>query len=325
MQPTRQLRKLIGIASNVNTEMLIPEVLHAAAIKAVDMKLILQKLPGFWNDNDLLGAKGDTKTYQFDLQDTMDADLVAPGAEIPESEEPYTSEITLKVRKIGVKPMIQQEMIEDGRFDEMARQTNRAIYKMARLVDRACGRGMTQESGAFPASGANSARLTDRQATVVGSGFTIPDDVLAMVSAIEKLDGKPTDIIMHPNFYPGIRAADWFAPSVDVQEGSAGLAGANGFVGTAYDLRWWQSKNLAYSGTHVAGSGVVIMWDATQQPFAFLNKRSLTVKNIVNDERDIVGVAFTQRFNVMNVVPSAVVWVTGVYRTYYREFKDRAL
>lgn len=322
----RQLRKLIQIGSASNTDMLIPEVLHGAAIKAVDAKLVLQKLPGFWVDNDLLRG-GDTKTYQFDLEDTMDADLVSPGAQIPESEEPYTSEITLKVRKIGIRPLITREMIEDGRFDEAARQMNRATFKMARLVDRACGRGMTQESGAFPASGANSARLIERMAAVKASGFTMPDDLLTLVGAIEKNEGRATDIIMHPNYYVGIRATDWFAPSIKpLQEGNAGFANDNGLVGTAYGLRWWQSNNLAYSGSTLTGSGVAIVWDAGQMPFAFLNKRPLTIKTITNDERDIEGFAFTQRFNVMNVQPSAVAWITGLqHTTYYREFKDRAL
>lgn len=322
----RQLRKLIGVNSAANTDMLLPEVLHKAAIKAVDQRLVISKLPGFWLDNDLQTG-GDTKTYQFDLEDTMAADEVAPGAMIPESEEPYTSEITLKVRKVGIRPIIAREFIEDGRWDEMARQTNRAIYKMARLIDRAAGRGMTQESGAFPASGLNSARLIERAPTVAASGFTLPDDLSNMIGAIEANSGRATDIILHPNYYPGIRAAAWFAPNVKpLDEGNTGFAADNGLVGTAYGLRWWQSINLAYSGSQVLGSGCAIAWDANQMPFAFLNKRPLTVKQIVDDERDVVGVAFTQRFNVMNIVPSAVVWVTGLqHKTYYREFKDRAL
>lgn len=325
MQNVRQLRKLMGIGSASNTEMLIPEVLHGAAIKAIDQKLVIQKLPGWWVDSELAGGKGDTKTYQYDLEDKMEADVVSPGAQIPESEEPWTSEITLKVRKVGIRPNITGEMIEDSRFDEMARQTNRAIYKMARLVDRACGRGMTQESGAFPASGMNSQILLERVATVVGSGFTLPDDLMSLISALENNGGRLTDLIMSPNFYPGIRAADWFAPSVQIQDGNAGQASQNGLVGEAYGIRWWQSSNLAYSGSYAAGSGVVIGWDAGQMPFVYLNKRPLTIRNIVNDETDTVGFAYTQRFNAMLVQPSAVVWTTGVYKTYYREYKDRVI
>ena len=322
----RQLRKLIGTQSGNAESQIIPEVLHSSLIKAIDQKLVLQKLPGFWVDNDLQRG-GDTKTYTFDLADSMEADLVSPGAQIPESEEPYTSEITLKVRKVGIRPMITREMIEDGKWDEMGRQTARATYKMARLIDRACGRGITQESGAFPASGTNSARLIERMAAVKASGFTMPDDLLTLVGALEANNGRATDIIMHPNYYVGIRATDWFAPSIKpLEEGNAGFANDNGLVGTAYGLRWWQSTNLAYSGSTLTGSGTAVVWDATQLPFAFLNKRPLTIKQIVNDERDIVGLAFTQRFNVMNVVPSAVAWVTGLqHTTYYREFKDKAL
>jgi len=122
----RELRKLLGINSNTNTEMLVPEVLHSAVIQAIDRKLVLKALPGFWIDNDLVGG-GDTKTYQKALEDAMEPSEIAPGGDYPESEEAYTGEITLKVRKLGFKPMIEKEMIEDSRYDEMARQTSRAI------------------------------------------------------------------------------------------------------------------------------------------------------------------------------------------------------
>ena len=324
----RQLRKLIGTQTGNTESLVIPEVLNKAAIKAIDTKLVIQKLPGFFLDNQLLTDKGDTKTYTFALEDNMAGDIVAPGAEIPESEELYTSEITLKVRKIGVRPMITTELIEDGRWDEMGRQMQRATYKMAFLIDRACGRGMTQESGAFPATGLNSARLIERAPTDAASGLTIPDDILNLVDAIEQNNGRATDIIMHPNYYRGIRATAWFAPSVErMQDGATGPVNTeNGLVGTAYGLRWWSSKNLAYSGSHVLGSGLAIAWDATQAPFAFLNKRPLTLKTNYDFNRDINGFQFTQRFNVMNIQPSAVAWITGLqHKTYYREFKDRAL
>jgi hypothetical protein len=320
----RQLRKLIQTGSTANTSMIIPTIYHAATIKAINQKLVLQNMPGWWTDNQLQGA-GDTVTYQNDFETTMAAGLVSPGAQIPESEMPYSGQITLQVKKAGIRPMITTELIEDGKYDEMSRQQINAIFKMAQFVDQACGRGMTQESGAFPTSGINSLRLIERAPTVTASGFTLPDDLLKMVGAIEANNGRATDVVMHPNFYLGIRGAAWFAPAVQVQDGATGFSGPNGLVGTAYGLRWWQSTNLAYSGTTLAGSGVVMVYDATQNPFVFLNKRPLTVKSISDVERDIVGLAFTQRFNAMNIVPSAVCWVTGVYGTYYREFKDRAL
>ena len=321
----RQLKKLIGIGSEWNTDMLIPEVLHGTVIQLVDRKLVLKNLPGFWPDNDLVGAAGDTKTYQRALEDVMEPTETAPGAAAPEAEEPYTGEITLKVRKLTFKPAIEKEMIEDSKFDEMARQMNRATYKMARAIDEACGRGMTKESGAFPITGMNCQTLLDRPAAIVGSGFSMPDDILRMISALEANDGKATDVIMHPNFYPGIRATEWFKNvSSDPHDEITGPAGPNGLVGTAYGLRWWQSVNLAYSGTKLAGSGVVIMWDAGQAPFVFLNKRDVTIENINDIDRDIVAAKFSTRFNAMNVQPSAVVWVTGIYNTYYRTVADRA-
>jgi hypothetical protein len=320
----RQLKKLIGIGSEWNTDMLIPEVLHSTVIQLVDRKLVLKNLPGFWMDNDLVGAPGDTKTYQRSLEDVMEPTETAPGAAAPEAEEPYTGEITLKVRKLTFKPAIEKEMIEDSKFNEMARQMNRATFKMARAIDEAAGRGMTMESGAFPITGMNCQTLLDRQATVVASGLTMPDDILKMISALEKNEGKATDIIMHPNFYPGIRATEWFKnvsnPPVD---SITGPAGPNGLVGEGYGLRWWQSTSLAYSGTRLAGSGIVLMWDAGQSPFVFLNKRDVTIENVNDVDRDIVAAKFSTRFNVMNVQPSAVVWVTGVYSTYYRTVADR--
>ena len=329
----RQLRKLIQISSADNTtgNMVIPQVLNAATIKYINQSLTLRNMPGFFTDSDMANGPGDTKTYDIDVSDTMDADIVSPGAQIPESEEPYSTQITLQVKKIGLRPMITQEMIEDGRYDEMGRQQSRAVYKIARLIDRACGRGMTQLSGAFPSSGANSLRLIERAPTVGGSGYTLPDDLINQMLAIELQGGHPTDFVAHPNFYAGIRAASWFAPNINVtqeQLGAAGQtnqAGGGGLVGTAYGLRFWQSPNLAYSGTHVAGSGVVIVYDANQMPFTYLEKRPLTIKPIVDAERDIVGLQFLTRFNTMNLVPSAVCWVTGVYKTYYRQFVDRAL
>jgi len=323
----RQLRKLIGVDSSTNTDLVIPEVMNKAVIKAIDQKLVLAKLPGFYLDNQLLNIGGDTVTYQFATTDTMDVAEVSPGAQIPESEEPFTSEITLKVRKIGIRPKIMNELIEDSKYDEAARQLDRATFKMARYIDRACGIGMTKESGVFPiGSGINSARLIERSPALAASGFTIPDDVVTMIGALETNEGTATDIILHPNYYVGIRAAAWFAPSVQMQQGNTPLVGQNGLVGTAYGLRWWQSKHLAYSGSRHLGSGVAIMWDAGQNPFAFLNKRPLELKRIDDPEYDVQGFAFTQRFNVMNVQPSAVVWVTGLqHKTYYREFKDKAL
>lgn len=320
----RQLKKLLGVSTLQNTDIIIPEVLHSRLIELQDSKMVLRTLPGFWTDSELVGNSGDTKTYQMGIKPggtgAVIASEVAPGGEIPESEEGIGSEITLKVRKIGVRPSITTEMIEDGKYDMMARNIVKATTAMARRVDEACGRGMTQESGAFPSSGLNSYNLITRS-IAVASGFSFPDDVLTMMNALETNDGRPTDIIMHPNFYPGIRAAEWFSPVMNRPEQgpTSPLTAPNGYVGAGYGLRWWQSPSLAYSGTKIKGSGVVIMWDADQLPFVFLDKRALTVDNVKDPVRDLASAVFTQRFNVMNVVPSSVVWITGIYQTYWRD------
>ena len=322
----RQLKKLLGTSTVTNTNLIIPTVLHERLIELQQPKLVLANLPGVWHDKSLVGNAGDTKTYTIPFKEGQTGSLIAgevigAGGEIPQSEEGIDHQITLQAKKIGVRPVITKEMVEDGQWDMMARNMLKATTAMARLVDEACGRGMTRESGAFPISGINCQYLLERAPALVASGFSFPDDILSMMGAIEANDGTPTDIVMHPNFYPGIRAAEWFKNVTnDVQAGATQpLTAPNGLVGTAYGLRWWQSTNLAYSGAKLKGSGVVVMFDATQMPFVFLDKRALTVENAPDPISDLSSSVFTQRFNVMNIVPSAVAWITGVYQTYYRD------
>jgi hypothetical protein len=320
----RKLRKLLSEGSVANTGLILPQVLVDRLIEIQGSKLVLRNLPGVFTDNSVR-TMGDTATYTITIKPGTAGSAVAyenigPGGEIPQSEEGIDHQITLQVKKAGIRPVVPKELVEDGKWNMLSRNIMKATDAMARLVDEGVGRGMTTESGAFPITGINCQYLLERQGAVTASGFSFPDDFLAMQSALEVNNGKLTDVVMHPNFYPGIRAAEWFKNvSNTVQAGATGPAGPNGFVGEGYGVRFWQSTNLAYSGTTIAGSGVVIGYDAGQMPFVFLDKRPLTIENAPDPIHDLSSSVFTQRFNVMNIQPSAVCWVTGVYKTYYRD------
>jgi len=218
---------------------------------------------------------------------------VAEGAAIPIDTETFHT-CDLKIKKVGTRPLITNEMIEDGLWDMVEFELMRAGQKIEHKLNYDVINEATDKS------------TYSQIATVdAGAGFTLAN-MLTGIKEILNRDWIPTDMIMTP-----------FAENLLISSNNllqAHMAGSdaalrNYDVGKIFGLKLHRLTVDGWTtGTYKWNSGNDTQHDVhaliCDPSFCFIGmRRDITVEQYDDPIHDLIGLAATMRYGVKTVQP----------------------
>ena len=267
-----RVRELLVSEAIESTTLIQTEMYNTVLAGAEPVKCMRQALP-------IISAKSNTLRVPLGEAGTY-AGEVAEGAEIPIDVQDYTYR-DFTIRKYGVRPLITKEMVEDGLYDVVALEVQKAGARIENKINQAALSAILQNSG--------------NSADCGGSGAT-PVAKLAEAIAANQTDGYNSNcIILHPGMVGAVMSA---FTSVATSIGDAITRG--GMVGTLLGCPIYTTGVTDDSSTYTWGwgtdnyiGGLVIN---RENAGAIAMRRDITVQRYEDPIRDLVGMGVTARF-----------------------------
>lgn len=176
--------KIVGarellLSEGLEGSTLIPTEIMATVVEGSEPARIFRNILPIYQMRGMSMAipVGETGTY---------APIVSEGAEIPIETQDYTS-VTFNAVKYGVRPVITNEMIDDGMFDVIAAEVRKAGFRMENTLNRVA-----------------LAEMIDNDANVADCGGSGATPLLFLAAAQQNVlaDGfMPNQIVFHPAAY----------------------------------------------------------------------------------------------------------------------------
>lgn len=232
-------------------------------------------------------VKGETGTYAEDL---------AEGAKVPIDTQTYTKQ-DIVIKKIGTRPLITNELIEDGLFDIVSLELAKAGARIENKLNRDCIVEMLlaatgDVTDVDPAGPHISVSDIAKARADVQNGNYIPDTFLTHPS----LEGY---LLQDSNLV----YAAWAGTTNQLRNGGIpkimGLTPYTLTVTTGNTTDYWDSTDGA---THYNG----VIFDSKAAQYIAM-RRDLTVEQYDDPIHDIVGIACTMRYGTEGIQPASKV------------------
>jgi len=226
-------------------------------------------------------VKGEVGTYAEDL---------AEGSKVPIDDQIYTKE-DIVIKKTGTRPLITNELIEDGLFDVVELELKKAGARMENKLNRDCLLEILTDTTAGtsdvdPVTSAVSVTdLAKARADVAGNNY-MPDTMITHPSA----EGQ---LLQDSNLV----YASWAGTSSTLTSGNLpkilGLTPHTCSVTTGSTGHYWD-------GTDSANHYNIIIFDKAAHTYLAM-RRDLTTEEYEDPIHDIVGIACTMRYGVATI------------------------
>ncbi len=270
------------LSTNIATEgsLLIVKKIHDKLVTEVNKRLIPRSEAAL-----VIGPSGiPGSSIDIDREDpnTLAIREIGEGADITLDNQTYDS-VNIKPKKYGVGIRVTTEMLEDGKWNLLARNITTAGKRFAEketeLVILQLDSAATTNSG--------------------GVAFTISDITTGMLD-LEDEDYNPTTLLIGNEVLSDLRNIDTFTEADKL--GSREML-ETGFVGTIYGLNVMRfSTNAAPSSTY---SKYAYIYDKNEA-YYIVEKRPITVERFDLKSNDMSAATITQRIAVQILRTSAV-------------------
>ncbi len=275
------IKELLATGIGTEGQLLIPRKIHDTIIEEVDKRLIPR------SEAALMLGPGDIPGSSIDIDletpNIMNVRAVAESAEIPLDQDEYTS-TNLKPVKYGVAIRITRELLEDAKWNLLARNIRTAGKRLAE----------NENSLVIVA--------LDTAANTVGGGASITiADLTRAMQYLEDSDFNGTTFIVGTEVVNDLRNIDTF---VEFNKSGNTDMLKKGFVGNIYGLDVIRVSTNA--GMTTTTSYVI---DNTEA-YAIAEKRPITVENFELPTFDMSGAAITQRITAKALRTSAIAKIT---------------
>jgi len=254
-----------------------------------------------------------TDSYTWMRERGFEAVEIEEGSEIPSRRGDY-EKFVLKVKKIAVRPSITNEMIEDSKWDIMARNLDMATKAMARLEDRKIIHvmlmGVPNGSAITKGVGGIGEQVADHY---IQMGDEPENGVLSWESIararvlLRKEFMTPNTMLINPTQMYDL------------------LTGEGDFIGSterAYMVLPEHIRNAMMTGVigNIGGMSVIVSSEMTEgmalifdrsEFMVFAERRPLMVEKYNDILRDMQDIVMTQRFAVGPMNRNAAVLLSG--------------
>jgi HK97 family phage major capsid protein len=219
------------------------------------------------------------------------ADEVSEGAEIPIKTDSY-SKADFTIKKIGTRPLITRELIDDGLFDVATLELKKAGKRIENKLNRdAINELISNASGSQGYYNASAVGVSD---------------VAQAIGTMKSANRTPDTLIMTPGF-----EAMLLRDSNLVYVNRAGTSETlrRGIVGSIFGLKVYSlsvtTANGSWDGSNQSGIGAVLL-DSTVAG-AIAVKRDISVERYDDPIRDLEGISVTMRYGVKSLDGAGIV------------------
>jgi len=274
-----EVKELLQSNASNSTTLIQEEVYKTISEGAEPFKCMREVLPIIRTDSySVRVVKGETGSYADDL---------AEGAKIPIDTQTYTKQ-DITIKKIGTRPLITNELIEDGLWDIVALELKKAGARVENKLNRDCIAELL-----LAATG----DITD--VDPAGDHLAVTDLAKARAD-VEGQNYIPDTLILHPSAEgyllqdSNLVYASWAGTANTLHTGKLpklmGMKPYTLSVTTGNTTDYWDSTD---SAAHYSG----IVMDSSAAAYLAM-RRDLTVEQYDDPIHDIVGIATTMRYGV---------------------------
>lgn len=275
------IRELLQSEGILGTTLVPSEVLSTVLAGAEPAKCMREILP-------VLGVTGNSVVFPKNEAGTY-ADEVAQGAEIPVDVITYGSS-TVSIKKFGVRPLITRELIDDGLWDMVGLELEKAGLRLENRLNQDALSAVLQGSGLeHDTAGTNQGikAISSAYALVLGQNY-IPDAV-----------------VMHPAAL-GIVMQDFLPVVAQFQVGDTTTTGKlPQILGMKSGVCGVTDTSASWTWGYAADSNIgMLVMDAVRAGVIAM-RRDISVEQYDDPIRDLHGASVTMRYGVSSLQANA--------------------
>jgi HK97 family phage major capsid protein len=276
-----QINEILTTGTGTEGSLLIEKKIYDTLIGAVQKNLIPRDQIATYVAPS--GISGSSVDIDYETADSLAVREIAEGAAVPIDVVEYTSQ-NYKPKKYGVRPLITKEMQEDGKFDLLMQNVERAGKEIAE-----------NETALIISDGLDNAANTISG----GAAITIANLTRGM-QYLEDSDFVPTTLFVGPEVANDLRNIDTFVEADKL--GSTEMR-MNGFIGKIFGM-----DVIRVSGNLITSTTAYIIDKA--EAIVLVEKRPVTVEQYDDVTHDMSGAVITQRLKVGYRRSSAICKIT---------------
>lgn len=257
---------------------LVQEEVYKTIVEGAEpFKCMREVVPVFKTDSySVRIVKGETGTY---------ADVVAEGAKISIDTQTYTPQ-SVTIDKYGVRPLITNELIEDGLFDVVELELKKAGARMENALNRKVLYQILQGSN----------KISTNTVTPAGVHIAV-SDIASAIGKIKSQNYMPDILVTHPTAEAylfqdsNIAYASYMGSAGPLTSGKMPkLLGLAPYTCTATD-----AASPTWDDT-TAASDVTAMVFSKSDLACIAMRRDVTVERYDDPIHDLIGMSLTMRF-----------------------------
>jgi hypothetical protein len=256
--------------------------------EALKPNLIFRELVTVWHTNN--------PTFRFIRAILMPRAFdVGEGTEVRIAGERYDY-IDVNMRKIGVRPTISREMVEDAQWDVVARQLAEGGRAMAQKENE-LGLAILNTQG----TSSNNYQGWANTIASANSAYIAYPDLVGAIGTLRENNAFPDTAAVYPSEEADLLNDDKFIHSFYFGGLAKKAMGPPDFFGQVLGIRTLTSTLVT------AGNSLVI---DTARAAGFVIRRDVTVENLVDPIKDVSGAVFTERMNLGVLRAPAICQIT---------------
>ena len=219
------------------------------------------------------------------------AEEVPEGAEIPIKTDSY-SKADFEIKKVGTRPLITRELIDDGLFDVVELELKKAGQRVENKLNRdAIAELIANASGSQGYYNASAVGVSD---------------IAKAIGTMKSANRTPDTLVITPDF-EAMLLRD--SNLVYVNRAGSPETLRRGMIGQIFGLNVYTlgvtTANGSWTGANQSGIGAVLL-DSTCAG-AIAMKRDVTVERYEDPIRDLEGISVTMRYGVKTLDGAGIV------------------
>lgn len=273
-------------SEDIENTTLIQEEVYKTVLEGAEPQLCMREaLPVLKvKSNALRYVMGESGTY---------AEEVAEGAEIPIDTQDY-SKTDFVIKKIGRRPLITNELIEDGLFDVIALELKKAGAALENKLNMDALNTLINSAIASEA--------------LTSAGIVQVSDIATAIGKVKKNNFIPDTLILSPTAESTL-LRDSNLVYVNRAGDNSALRGGN-IGATLLGLKPYTTSVTGDGwGGETSGDTLALVIDRTHAG-AIAMRRDLTIEQYKDPIRDLAGMSITMRYDVKSFFSNAIVKIT---------------
>lgn len=256
--------------------------------EALKPNLIFRELVSIWHTNN--------PTYRFIRAILIPRAFdVGEGTEVRIAGERYDY-IDVNMRKIGVRPLISREMVEDAAWDVVARQLAEGGRAMAQKENE-LGLAVLLTQG----TSGNNYQGYGSNVNTANNNYMTYLDMVNGIGTLREQNAFPDTLAVHPEEEADLLVDQNYINSFYFGGLMKKALGPPDFFGQILGIRTLTSTLMT--------AGYALLID-TARAAGFVIRRDVTVENLIDPVKDLSGAVFTERMNLGVLRAPAICQIT---------------